>query len=250
MGNIIFIKDRRVCVKLLISILEAIQKLKPPASVKGYRNFTGMVKCLSLFCPELQRLLKPICDLTRKGRQLIESEEQQIAYEEIKRRLVRPPVLHLPDNKVRFYLYSDTCKFHTGSALYQIQNGKAKLTAYANKRLPEVARNYSITELEMYGLVINIASFVHLLKRVDFNAIGDYLALTHIIKSKAEPPTTKIKRLLVVSSSYSFNLYYIKGKDMILSDFLSRQKHDDSNTHEIILFHLICKTYCRLDIIT
>ena len=26
----------------------------------------------------------------------------------------------------------------------------------------------------------------------------------------------------------------MKGKDMILSDFLSRQKHDDSNPHEII----------------
>ena len=34
--------------------------------------------------------------------------------------------------------------------------------------------------------------------------------------------------------SHSFNLYYIKGKDMILGDFLSRQKHDDSNPHEII----------------
>ena len=38
----------------------------------------------------------------------------------------------------------------------------------------------------------------------------------------------------MVLSSYSFNLFYIKGKDMILSDFLSRQKHDDSNPHEII----------------
>ena len=35
-------------------------------------------------------------------------------------------------------------------------------------------------------------------------------------------------------SSYSFNLYYIKGKDMVLSDFLSRQKHDVSNPHESI----------------
>ena len=41
-------------------------------------------------------------------------------------------------------------------------------------------------------------------------------------------------RLLEVISSYSFNLYYIKGKDIILSDFLSRQKHDDSNPYKII----------------
>ena len=48
----------------------------------------------------------------------------------------------------------------------------------------------------MCGLAINIASFSHLLRRVDFDAIVDHFALLHIIKSKAEPVTTKIKRLL------------------------------------------------------
>ena len=36
----------------------------------------------------------------------------------------------------------------------------------------------------MCGLAISIASFVHLLKRVDFDAIVDHLAMTHIIKGK------------------------------------------------------------------
>ena len=61
-----------------------------------------------------------------------------------------------------------------------------KLIAYVSKRSPEVARNYSITELEMCGLAIDIASFAHLLKRVDFDAIVDHLALMQIIKCKAE----------------------------------------------------------------
>ena len=60
MGNTIFIKDKRVCVKPLRSRLEAIQKLNPTVTVKGCRNFTGMVNFLSIFCPELQKLLKPI----------------------------------------------------------------------------------------------------------------------------------------------------------------------------------------------
>ena len=81
-----------------------------------------MVNLLSLFYPELQRLLKPIYDLTRKGRQFIWGEEQEIAFEEIKRVSVKPPVLHLPGNKGKFHLYSYTSKFATGSALYQIQN--------------------------------------------------------------------------------------------------------------------------------
>ena len=201
---------------------------------KQCKSFAGMVNFVSIFCPDLQKLLKAIYDLMRKGRQFVWEKEQQDAFEEIKQRLQKPPVLHMPDKIGRFQLYSDTSKYATGSALYQIQNGKPKLIAYASKRLPEAAHNYSITELEMCGLVINIASFVHLLRKVDFNAVVDHLAITQIIRSKVEPATTRIKRLLVVLSSYSFNLYYIKGKDMILSDFLSRQKIDDSNPCEII----------------
>ena len=155
-------------------------------------------------------------------------------FEEIKQRLQKPPVLHMLDKVRRFQLYSDTSKNAMGSALYQIQNGKPKLITYASKRLPEAACNYSITELETCGLVINIASFMHLLRKVDFDAVVDHLAIMHIMRSKVEPTTARIKRLLEVLSSYSFNFYYIKGKDMILSDFLSRQNVDDSNLHKII----------------
>ena len=71
----------------------------------------------------------------------------------------------MPNKTGRLHLYSDTNKFPTGSTLYQIQNGKPKLIAYASKRLPGAAKSYSIPELEMCGLAINIASFAHLLKR-------------------------------------------------------------------------------------
>ena len=82
--------------------------------------------------------------------------------------------------------------------------------------------------------MINIASFAHLLRKVDFDAVVDHLAIMQIMRSKVEPATNRIKRLLEVLSAYSFNLYYIKGKDMILSDFLSRQNLEDENTKEII----------------
>ena len=70
--------------------------------------------------------------------------------------MLKPPVLHLPEKKGRFKLYSDNSKFVTGSTLYQNQNGKPELIAYVSKRLPKAARDYSITELEMCGLAINI----------------------------------------------------------------------------------------------
>ena len=179
-------------------------------------------------------MLKPIYELTRKGRPFVWEEQQQKAFEKIKNRLHKPQVLSMPDRRGRFLLYSDTSKFATGSALYQVQDGKPKLIAYAGKTMLEAAKNYCITELEMCGLAIHITSFAHLMKRVHFDAVVDHLAITHIMRSKMEAATNRIKRLLEILSSYSFNLYYIKGKDMILSDFLSRQLGDDSDPHQII----------------
>ena len=86
----------------------------------------------------------------------------------------------------------------------------------------------------MCGLAINIVSFAHLLRKVDFDAVVDHLAITQIMRSKVELATNRIKRLLEVLNAYSYNLYYIKVKDMILSNFLSRQDPGDKDTKEII----------------
>ena len=71
MGNTIFIENRIMHVKPLGSRLEAIQNLKPPTTAKSCRSFAGMVNFVSIFYPELQKLLKPIYDLTKKGRHFI-----------------------------------------------------------------------------------------------------------------------------------------------------------------------------------
>ena len=70
----------------------------------------------------------------------------------------------MPYNTSRFHLYSNTINLpqEVHCIKHRIEN--QKLTAYASKRLPEAARTYSITELNLCGLAINIASFSHLLK--------------------------------------------------------------------------------------
>ena len=71
MGNTIFIQEKGVCIRPLHNRLEAIQRLKPPTTVQGCRCLAGMVNIFSVFCPDLQKLLKLIHDLTRKDRQYI-----------------------------------------------------------------------------------------------------------------------------------------------------------------------------------
>ena len=112
-GNEIFIENKKVYVKPLRSRLESIQKLQPPKTPKGCRSFAGVVNFLSMFCPELQKLLKPIYDLIRKGKPIYWGKEQQDSFKEIKHRLMHSPVLHMPNKTGRFHLYSDTSKFVT-----------------------------------------------------------------------------------------------------------------------------------------
>ena len=81
MGNEIFIQNKRVCVQPLRSRLEAIQRLQPPTTVKECRSFAGMFNFLSMFCPELKKLLKPMNNLIRKGRPFIRGKEQQDSFE-------------------------------------------------------------------------------------------------------------------------------------------------------------------------
>ena len=78
--------------------------------------------------------------------------------------------------------------------------------------MPTTATNYSITVLEMCGLAINIASFAHLLKKVDFDVIVDHLAITHIMKSKAEPATTRIQKAIRVIELLFFQFVLYKRK--------------------------------------
>ena len=57
MGNTIFIRNKRVCIRPLRNRIEAIQKLEPHTTIiKGCRSFAGMVNFVSIFCPELQKL--------------------------------------------------------------------------------------------------------------------------------------------------------------------------------------------------
>ena len=234
MRNVFHIDGSTISITPLQSRVEAIQKLQPPVNVKECKSFCGVVNYLSIFCKNLQKLLKSIYDLTKKGRPFHWQEEQQQAFDIIKERMLNPPILHLPKPGGRYILYCDSSRTHTGSSLWQIQEGKPRLIGYASKSLPAPALNYSVTELEMTGMAVNIHLWRHLLHRVEFGCAVDHRAIPYIMKAKTLPATTRIMRLLEILSGYAFNLYFVKGKDMKICDFLSRIDVDRGNPGEVI----------------
>ena len=234
MGITILVEDGMPKMRPLKSRIDAIQKVKPPKTIKECRSFCGMVNYMSMFLPSLQEKLIPIYFITRKGIPFYWGDEQQKAFEDIKRDVTNAPVLLMPNSTGHFVLVSDTSKIGCGAALYQKQRGKYHLVAYYSKRLPEAVANYSISELELTGVMANVAAFKHLLRNANFHVYCDHSALVHILKAKREPPTLRLKKLIENLSEYKFDIYFLKGKEMHISDFLSRHPDDEDSPNEII----------------
>ena len=60
MGNELMISDRNMTITPLRSRTEALHKIPTPKTAKQCKSFCGFVNYLSLFCPDLQILLRLI----------------------------------------------------------------------------------------------------------------------------------------------------------------------------------------------
>ena len=103
----------------------------------------------------------------------------------------------------------------------QTIDGKEHILGYYSKVLPNACQRYSVTELELFGLLINVSAFKHLLKGCEFDAFVDHSAIVQILKSK-EPCTKRLQKLILRLSEYAFKIGYKKGSELVLADFLLR----------------------------
>ena len=172
-----------------------------------------MVNFLSIFLKDLQFILAPIYQLTKKGIPFVWSEECETAFKKIKKALTSPPVLAMPNEQGHFILVSDTSIVGCGATLYQEQDGDYRVIAYYSKKLPETVRRYSISELELTGILANITAFKHVLRNIEFTVFCDHSALVHIINAKREPPTLRLQKLVENLMNYKFKIKFQKGKE-------------------------------------
>ena len=222
MGLEFQVEDDRVCYTPLKDKCKAIQNLDSPKTLKQIRAFCGMVEFLSSFLPNLRQLLIPIYDLQNKSKKFKWTEEAEKAFNDIKELLISPPVLKAPTPDGLFHLESDTSQEGVGGTLLQKQGKEWVVIGYHSKRLPQSAKNFGITELELTGLLGNIHGFMQLLCNRYFEVLVDHKAIEYMIKSKTESLTTRLKTLLLKLSEYTIDLKYQKGSKMHTSDALSR----------------------------
>ena len=234
MGLEFLIKDGTAHYTAMLDKCDAIRNMKAPKSVKECQTFCGMVNFLLTFCKNLRQLLIPIYELTKKHVRFTWTDKHQKAFDDIKQLLVKPPVLGMVSGDGFFRLESDTSRTAAGATLYQWQNNEWVLVWISLQTIyPMQFRNYGVTELELTGLLANIHGFEQKLNNNYFEAIVDHKAINYLIKSKHEPTSTRLVTLLDRLNRYTFDLKYLEGSKLKVSDALSHlyseEKHKISD---------------------
>ena len=121
-----------------------------------------------------------------------------------------------------FRLMSHASTHAAGVAIYQYQGSAFYIVGYNSKKLPKAVQNYSVTELELFGKVVNIYAFKQLLTNVYFEVFCDHSVIVQILNGRKKLPTRTIQRLIEHLLPFNFTVQYLPGNKMHIANILSR----------------------------
>ncbi len=103
----------------------------------------------------------------------------------------------------------------------QIQDDNTnKPIGYFSKKLSLCETRYSVTDKEALTVILTCRHFHHYLWGTQFTVITDHQPLTSIFKKKTK--SSRMTRWILELREYDYNIQYIKGKDKLVADQLSR----------------------------
>ncbi|KAL5007068.1 hypothetical protein ScPMuIL_015874, partial [Solemya velum] len=216
--------------------ISALTTWPAPTNIKTLRSWLGFTGYYRRFIKDYAKIVKPLNDLLighptdkkakRKRKQVPWTWDllQQQAFETIREKLISPPILAYADFKKPFILTTDASTDGLGSVLYQEQDGKERVIAYASRGLRPSERNYPAHKLEFLCLKWAVTDKFHdYLYGNTFEVRTDNNPLTYVTKSAKLDATGH--RWLASLSSYNFKLIYRSGKSNSDADGLSRRPY-------------------------
>ena len=192
-----------------------------PRNAKQIRQFVAMGSYYRRYIRGFASMVRPMVELTKKGRKFIWGEACDSAFARLKKALVSSDVMGYPLNEGGdFILDVDASDVGIGGVLHQVQQGKEKVIAYASRALNKAESNYCITEKELLAVRFFIEYFRQYLLGRRFVVRSDHQSLVWLFRLKE--PRGKIARWIEILSQYDFSIQYRPGKSQGHCDALSR----------------------------
>lgn len=200
--------------------IAAIKNFRQPSTMEEVRSFLGLVNYVGKFIPNLATITEPLRRLTRNDIQFIWNEEQQHAFDKLKRYMTKESTLGYYNVSDRTQIIADASPVGLGAVLIQFKQNEPRIISYASRSLNRTEQKYAQTEKEALALVYAVERFHFYIFGREFELVTDHKALETIFSPKAKP-CARIERWVLRLQSYRYKVIYKPGKTNI-ADPLSR----------------------------
>lgn len=211
--------------------IDAIGKIKPPATLSEVRSLLGFLGHYQTFIPCYADIMTPVYDLLRNHKNKKhynattptewDSNCQQAVDTAIKKLAVS--TLAVPLDSDEFQIETDASGKAVAAILSVKRDNKVLPVEYKSSTLSRTQQNWPAREREAYAIVYALQQFDHYVRGRQTRVITDHESLKWML----DCPKGKIARWASTLAEYPITIYHKKGKELLHVDFLSRFLDDE-----------------------
>jgi hypothetical protein len=191
----------------------------PLMNASEIRSFLGLAGYYRRFIKDFSKIAKPMTRLLEKNKNFDWTEECQVTFEELKKRLTLAAVLILPDITKKFDIYYDASRQGLGCVLMQ----DGQVAFYASRQLRKHEENYLTHDLELATEVHALKIWRHYLIGHRCEIYSDHKSLKCIFTQN--DLNLRQRLWLELIKDYDLGINYHPRKANVVADVLSRKKY-------------------------
>ena len=196
----------------------------PPKNVTQLKSFLGAVGYYRKFIKNFSQSANPLFELLKKNSKFIWSESCNLAFQELKDKLTKAPILNPPDFNKPFLIRTDASRTGLGGVLLQVKNDSTEVPiCFESRTLTAAELNYSVTDLEGKAVYHCVRKFKPYFSGSPFTTIvfTDHKPLVSIFK-QVEPLSSRHLKWVTELSILNVKVLFQEGKRNVIADALSR----------------------------
>lgn len=199
--------------------VQAVEAFPVPKATKNVREFLGLCDYYRRFIKNVAEITKLLTILLHKHRKFFWNEEQQQAFEKLKKLLCEAPILQYPQVDQPYIVRTGASNHSLGAVLPQGELGSDRPIAYASRVLDEAERNYMTYEREALAIIFAIKTFRTYLFGNKFLVVTDHKPSLSL---KSAYNNSRVQKWRLKLVDYDFDIIYRPGKENGPADCLSR----------------------------
>lgn len=200
------------------SKITAISNLPRPSCKKGLQRFLGLVNFLCRYVPNMSKINAPLRELLRNDVPWQWHPEHDEAFSNVKEILTTAPVLKFFDISEPVTLQVDASLQGLGACLFQ----NDRPVAYASRSLTPAEKNYANIERELLGIVYGCERFHQYIYGLELTVETDHKPLESILSKPLSQAPPRLQKLQLRLSKYHPKVKWVPGRQMFVTDTLSR----------------------------